>query len=234
MYYQTDSSRGTYTPLGPKGTRIRHIDVMFANTKPYRELFRRSFDAIVAIHSYQVAQEWRELVYTTFVRTHWVLPNPTERDFWPKGIGNRLPLWCTTYLTLLQYLRRDIIGYTIGWERSEAAFTTTLPLGYRVELILPSLPTGLISEWVSEGIQDSAEDDRPLIPALNEDGEISQWIYANFSPRYALRQLTQRAAWSPENLIKQPWLITDYSDSLRRKLAAEDRALSYTLSTDGF
>ncbi|KAJ6113221.1 hypothetical protein N7523_006538 [Penicillium sp. IBT 18751x] len=144
------------------------------NTKPYRELFR--------------PQEWRELVYATFVRTHWVLPNPTERDFWPKGIGNRLPLWCTTHLTLLQYLRRDIIGHTIGrqveyrwtqadlptlprvgWERSEAAFTTTLPLGYRVELILPSLPTGLISD-----------------------------------------------------------------DSLRRKLAAEDRALSYALSTDGF
>ncbi|KAJ6121231.1 hypothetical protein N7523_005511 [Penicillium sp. IBT 18751x] len=150
------------------------------NTKPYRELFRRSFDAIVAIHSYQVAQEWRELVYATFVRTHWVLPNPTERDFWPKGTGNRLPLWCTTYLTLLQYLRRDIIGHTIGWERSKAAFTTTLPLGYRVKLILPSLLTGLISE--------------PLILALNEDREISQWIYANFSPRYALRQLTQRAA----------------------------------------
>jgi hypothetical protein len=187
------------------------------------------------------------------VRTHWVLPNPTDRDFWPKGSGGRLPLWCITHPTLLQYLHRDILGEPaasiveyrwapadlptlprLGWERSDKPFAANLPARYRVEVILPSLPVGQVTEWISEGLRDPLNDQGPLLLPLDEDGEISRWIYANFPPRYALRQLTRQPGWSPRKLIEEPWLITNYSDSLERSQEAQDQALCDTLSTESF
>ncbi|CAG8880696.1 unnamed protein product, partial [Penicillium egyptiacum] len=77
-----------------------------------------------------------------------------------------------------------------GWERSTEAFGTTLPVGCRVEVILPSLPTGDIVNWIHEDTADPTTDDGPLIPPLDEEGDISRWIWARYAPRYALRELT--------------------------------------------
>ncbi|OQD81706.1 hypothetical protein PENSOL_c209G01762, partial [Penicillium solitum] len=212
-------------------------------SKPYRELFRRSFDAIAATYSYETAQEWRGLVHATFVRTHWVLPNPSQREFWPKGRGGRLPLWCSTHPSLVQYVCREMTGQVdhepvvfrwtptdlptlprTGWERSTEAFGTTLPVGCRVEVVLPSLPTDNIEDWVCEDTSATTADGGPLIPPLDEEGDIARWIWARYPPRYALRKLTQQARWSPENLIRQPWLVTSYSDDIFARIRAVDQA----------
>ena len=250
-------------PLGARGIQIRHIDTMFAflwgwdgdgmqgelvqrhhwGSKPYRELFRRSFDAIAATHSYETAQEWRGLVHATFVRTHWVLPNPSQRDFWPRGRNGRLPLWCSTHPSLVQYVCREMTGQVdhepvvfrwtptdlptlprTGWERSTEAFGTTLPVGCRVEVILPALPTDNIEDWVCEDTSATTADVGPLIPPLDEEGDIARWIWARHPPRYALRKLTQQPRWSPENLIRQPWLVTSYSDDIFTRVRAVDQA----------
>lgn len=250
-------------PLGARGIQIKHIDTMFAflwgwdgdgrqgelvqrqhwASKPYRELFRRSFDAIAATYSHETAQEWRGLVHATFVRTHWVLPNPSQREFWPKGRGGRLPLWCSTHPSLVQYVCREMAGQLhhepvvfrwtptdlptlprTGWERSTEAFGTTLPVGCRVEVVLPSLPTDNIEDWVYEDTSATTADRGPLIPPLDEEGDIARWIWARYPPRYALRKLTQQARWSPENLIRQPWLVTSYSDDIFTRIRAVDQA----------
>ncbi|KAJ5394771.1 uncharacterized protein N7487_009074 [Penicillium crustosum] len=75
-----------------------------------------------------------------------------------------------------------------GWERSTEAFGTTLPVGCRVEVVLPSLPTDNIEDWVYEDwvYEDTSAttaDRGPLIPPLDEEGDIARWIWARYPPR---------------------------------------------------
>ena len=77
-----------------------------------------------------------------------------------------------------------------GWERSTEAFATTFPTGCWVEVILPSLPTDGIADWVGGDALDTTYEGGPLIPPLDEDGEIAYWIWIRYPPRYALRKLT--------------------------------------------
>ena len=86
------------------------------------------------------------------------------------------------------------------------------------------LLTDGIVDWVGGDALDTTDEGGPLILLLDEDGEIAHWIWTRYPPRYALRKLTQQAKWAPENLIRQPWLVTSYSDDIFARVRAVDRA----------
>ena len=114
-----------YRPLqlayGPR-VAVKNIDVLFAwlwewrdgrfersgwNDKPYRMLYRQSYEAIQAVRGKHSARSWRRTVKTTFLRSHWMLPYPNKRTFMRRHKDSGSFMWWPSFhCGLYEYYRR--------------------------------------------------------------------------------------------------------------------------------
>jgi hypothetical protein len=99
------------------------------DNKPYRLLYRRSFEIIELMQGTGRARQWkRELMYT-FIKSHWLLPYP-QGDRFMKSEGKSRVLWWSSY-------HPGIIAYYEGQER--------------VRAIRNPLPAGHVGHYPTEG-----------------------------------------------------------------------------------
>ena len=114
-----------YRPLrlayGPR-VAVKNIDVLFAwlwewrdgrfersgwKDKPYRMLYRQSYEAIQAVRGKHSARRWRQAVKTTFLRSHWMLPYPDKRTFMRRHKESGSFMWWPSFhCGLYEYYRR--------------------------------------------------------------------------------------------------------------------------------
>jgi hypothetical protein len=97
-----------------KGKRlgVQSIDVLFAwlwewksdqfqrkgwSEKPYRLLYRRSFETITLMRGKHHAREWKRKLKSSFVKSHWLLPYPQGDRFMKRQDGQQQVCWWSSY-----------------------------------------------------------------------------------------------------------------------------------------
>lgn len=101
---------------------VKNIDVLFAwlwewrdgrfersgwKDKPYRMLYRQSFEAIQAVRGKHAARRWRRAVKTSFLQSHWMLPYPDSRTFMRRNKGSKSFMWWPSFhCGLYEHYRR--------------------------------------------------------------------------------------------------------------------------------
>lgn len=75
------------------------------DNKPYRLLFRRSYEMISLVQGRGAAQRWRQKLRSSFIRSHWLLPYPQGHRFIkPAGAGS-VHWWSSFHAGVEVYLR---------------------------------------------------------------------------------------------------------------------------------
>jgi hypothetical protein len=230
--------------------RVRHIEVLFMwlwdwnhhisgddadnvatlerkhwEHKSYRMLYRQCFSQIQKICSPRQAQTWRETLKGQFIRSHWILPYPSQNTFFSRK-DKQLQWWCSANDGLLTFMnpkkRRhpnrdyrviepwEIVRLPLhGWERSET------PMDLDVNLV--SIPQDLkgISAQVS-GSSFGGDAEGPSLREPTTPGSLEQYSSGLQHVRhYQLRSYLQRHH-DDKNLHQNPHWFLSYLDLLLR------------------
>jgi hypothetical protein len=65
--------------------------------KPYRLLYRRSFEIITRLQGKSQARDWKQKLKSSFVRSHWLLPYPQGDRFMKRKSGSQQVCWWSSY-----------------------------------------------------------------------------------------------------------------------------------------
>lgn len=101
---------------------VKRIDVLFTwlwewkdgrferkgwSEKPYRMLYRKSFEAIALVRGKNAARAWKQTVYLSLLRSHWLLPYPQNGSFMRKSKeAGRVMWWGSVHHGLDDYYQR--------------------------------------------------------------------------------------------------------------------------------
>jgi hypothetical protein len=125
---QVMKEEGQELPLahGPR-VAVKNVDVLFAwlwewkdgqfgrqgwDEKPYRMLFRRSFEAITIVRGKASARTWRQDLKTSFLRSHWMLPYPQRQAFMRKDKQTKRFVWWPSFHDGLNRYYRQLGRYS--------------------------------------------------------------------------------------------------------------------------
>lgn len=218
-------------------------------SKPYRVLARQCFDTIAQVHGLQQARAWRVALQHTFIRTHWVVPYPSPRQFWPRAAASghgptRLQTWASTHPGLIRYYSSQpssgprVIFTPVdlptlpltGWQRGDR------PLPYDVDL--PPIPTDL-DAYLATVPSSSSEPLPPgalVFPAVRSiPSPIQEYLDQSSPSQRILRSFTQEHLVTPSDVHKNvDWLTNHLVDFLRAAAEAHrqealDLSIPHTL-----
>ncbi|KAE8335184.1 hypothetical protein BDV24DRAFT_169449 [Aspergillus arachidicola] len=245
-----------------RGARIQHIDVLFAclwgwegdgnngdwkrqhwENKPYRVLTRQCFESIAHVYGLRQAREWRATLRHTFIRTHWVLPYPSDRSFWSRSSGshgrNKLQTWLSSHPGIASFYgsspdkigdqpppagpRRVIIQPqevpalpVCGWQRSEQP----MPL----DIALPGIPADL-DEYLAAfpEVVDTESPSAIPFPMIGVmDGPINRHVLAEAPERRELRHYLTRNNTAINHIHDDPRWLRKHLQHYLHALAAAD------------
>lgn len=87
---------------------VKSIDVLFTwlwewrdgryerkgwSEKPYRLLYRKSYEIIASIQGKDAAREWKKDLRASFLQSHWLLPYPQKHSFMRKSKATGQVMW---------------------------------------------------------------------------------------------------------------------------------------------
>ncbi|GMG17517.1 unnamed protein product [Aspergillus oryzae] len=234
-----------------RSAKVHHIEVLFAwlwgwqgdgnngdcnrthwEKKPYRTYMRQCFDTIAQVYGLRQAREWRTTLQRTFIRTHWVLPYPSDRSFWSRATGtpggNRFQTWLSVHPGLVEYYRateptdpavrqsvvitpQDVPYLPVsGWQRAQSP----MPL----DIALPPIPTDLDAYLAA--VADPAGPDTDLdipLPAIGVlDGPIQQYILDHTPEKRILRSYQREETTAVSSIHSDSkWLIAHLENQVR-------------------
>ena len=168
---------------------------MHWESKPYRVLFCQAFGVVVQTYGLQQAREWRAHVRHTFIRSHWILPYPSEKAFWSRGLG-WFRTWKSSHTDVNNFYKRSAPNQRPVLDSDEieelpvtnwTAGVTAPPL----DISLPVIPTNL-NDWLAAGVRnaESTTGSEPPIPlpAIGmRAGRLSQYIKSRDRSRRTLQ-----------------------------------------------
>jgi hypothetical protein len=242
-----------------RNMRIRHIDVLFAwlwdwndtaedvtlgrlhwNRKPYRMLFQQCFIQIKKIYGGKEAQSWYSMVKELFIRSHWLLPYPSQKTFFSRSGDGRLQWWCSVHDGLLHYLSSErrypqnrscwvLEPWEIrllpidGWDKGES------PMNIDVNLaLIPQNLDALIGERSDHQTDNRSEDDHCDKDLSIRSGLDSAMVYSS-GPycvrRYHLRSYLQQHHRNPKIHENPEWYLAYLGDLLHDVIESREREL---------
>ena len=203
---------------------VKNVDVLFAwlwewrdgrferrgwKDKPYRMLYRQSFEAIQAVRGKHAARSWRRAVKTSFLRSHWMLPYPDKRTFMRRHRESGSFMWWPSfhcglyehYRRLYRQSRTDILlpasstqhHPNEGWQLAPKAYRKYY-MPYVVQLEQGTL--GLSDEELYEELielRDGSGQDRH---AERNAGNVATW---GSKPRRPV-EWVEYSRWCPKKL----------------------------------
>ena len=239
--------------------RVRHVDLLLAwlwdwddaveNTKlgrlhwdhkPYRMLFRQCFTQIQGIYGGKEARTWHDTVKELFLRSHWMLPYPSQTAFFSRSKNGQMQWWCSVHDGLLHFLSskkkcsRDQSYWVLepweirllptdGWARGESPMD--------VDVNLAPVP---------QNLDTLAGDDSDHQTELeNEHGNCSEEssIESRLDPvmvyssgpshirRYHLRSYLKQHRNDPKIHQNPKWFLTYLSDLLHDVIESREKEL---------
>ena len=170
----------------------------------------------------------------TFIHSHWILPYPNERSFWPCNGEKKLQMWASTHTELLDYYqvsgqnlntaincsRMNELPLT-GWEPGE-------PMPLDVEL--PTIPTDL-ENWLgtADGGQESPGASPTVVAMpLHSTGVVASDISCHIENKTAqgcvLHSFTLEKSKSGKSFHKtEEWLINHLHKYLEAQIREEEK-----------
>lgn len=195
--------------------------------KPYRILYRQCYGIIAQTHGMRQARAWRQLVKDTWIRTHWILPYPSNEAFWSRTRDGKLQTWSSIHLGVMAFYQRqdsrapsfspdnwDTLPVT-GWECG----TTTCPF----QITLPIIPEDLAP--VLAVIEPSPSTiPRPEIPLPHRgmrDTALLQYLRKITPAHRELRSFCRRKEANEDEVHGDPqWLQRHLVHHLRASIVA--------------
>ncbi|KAB8226785.1 uncharacterized protein BDW43DRAFT_317576, partial [Aspergillus alliaceus] len=204
---------------------------------------------IAHVYGLRQAREWRVTLRHTFIRTHWVLPYPSDRSFWSRSSGtpgrNKLQTWLSGHPGIASFYRdtpdkisdrtppagpqrvvispQEVPALPVsGWQRSEQP----MPL----DVALPGIPTDL-DEYLAAlpepvDTESTAAIPFPVIGVM--DGPIHRHVLAEAPERKELRHYLTRNNTTINHIHNDPrWLRKHLQHYLQALAAAELQQASY-------
>lgn len=206
------------------------------NDKAYRVLYRQCFGVIAQTHGVQQARAWRLRLKETWIRTHWVLPYPSDETFWSAGTKQyhgKLRAWASVHPEVVRYYRQSqptglitvppddvdslpVSGWKCAWEPSPLTVTVS------------PVPADL-AQWLAV-VNDSspvAAGEIPLPARGVRSGAISQYVRQMAPERRHLRSFQRVHQVSDSELHKNDaWLQQHLLNHLRAVVETQRDELS--------
>ncbi|KAK2793818.1 hypothetical protein FQN50_009980 [Emmonsiellopsis sp. PD_5] len=175
--------------------------------KPYRLLFQQCFSEVGAVFGLKQAWVWQANLRSTFIRTHWLLPYPSEKLFW-KRHEKQFKWWSSIHSGVQEYVwerkRKDqgpldsaiwsiepweVVHLPLrGWEYSSSVMQ-------EVDIRLPIMPASVDDFLANSSLEpgdDSATYNQELpLPLMGQSTKLIYSITPDIMLNCQLRSNTQ-------------------------------------------
>ena len=237
--------------VSPQRATVNHIETLFVflwgwdgdgnqgdwarkswEFRAYRILFRQCFGVIAQIYGVQQARAWRLRVKETWIRTHLVVPYPSQRSFWAREAG-ALQTWASRHSLVEQYYQQcrqplvipphDVDQLPVwGWGAGPA------PSPFDVTFYpVPSDLNAWLAVVESTGSGPSLPDGVPLPAAGMREGPLSRFLREQTPEHRVLRSFARQHKVPPDRIHENHiWLHAHLADHMKAVVVAHQQEIS--------